>query len=358
MDLKEILKLAIERGASDVHFAEHRKPIFRIDSALQPLKQGEVLDAKDVEGMLKIMLSNNEDRLFKLNRERELDFSYNFDDIARFRGNAYFKQGALACSLRFIPQKIRTIDQLNLPSVLHLFARAHQGFVLITGPSSHGKSTTLAALVDEINHTRRDHIITIEDPIEYQFKDDLSTIDQREVFSDTLSFARALRSCFRQDPDVIMVGEMRDPETISTALTAAETGHLVFATLHTNSAAQTIHRIVDSFDGHRQRQIRAQLSGSLLGIVSQRLLPKIGGGLIPAVEVIFNNPAIANLIRENKIHEIPIVIETSSEDGMISLNKSLAQLVGEQMVEKDMAFKYSLNPDGLKSLLKSKYYRL
>jgi len=356
--LDDLLGQAIEKHASDVHLSSSKKPILRIDGSLETMAKSKELSSRDIEEILKAMLSqeNHEDRFSKFLREREIDFSYNFKELGRFRGNAYFQQSQASCSLRFISQDIRTIEELDLPSVLHLFAKAHQGFVLVTGPSSHGKSTTLAALIDEINHTRRNHIITIEDPVEYQFKDDLSVIDQREVFTDTLSFARALRSTFRQDPDVIMVGEMRDPETIATAITAAETGHLVFATLHTNSASQTIHRIVDNFEGHRQKQIRAQLSGSLLGIISQRLLPRKGGGLIPAAEIIFNNPAIANLIRENKIHEIPIVIETSSEEGMISMNKSLAQLVSDGLVEKEIAFRYSLNPEGLRVLLKSKYY--
>jgi twitching motility protein PilT len=356
--LDNLLGSAIEQNASDIHFSSLRKPILRIDGALEVVSKSKEVDSEDIKEILKIMLSqeHDNDRFSKFLREREIDFSYNFKELGRFRDNAYFQQGRVSCSLRFISRKIRTIEELDLPSILHLFARAHQGFVLVTGPSSHGKSTTLAALIDEINHTRRGHIITIEDPVEYQFEDDLSIVDQREVYTDTLSFARALRSTFRQDPDVIMVGEMRDPETIATAITAAETGHLVFATLHTNSAAQTIHRLVDNFEGQRQKQIRAQLSGSLLGIVSQRLLPRIGGGMIPAAEIIFNNPAIANLIRENKIHEIPVVMETSSEEGMISMNKSLAQLVSDGLVEREVAFRYSLNPDGLKVLLRSKYY--
>jgi len=233
---------------------------------------------------------------------------------------------------------------------LHRFIQPSQGFVLLTGPSSQGKSTTLAALIDEINHTRADHIITIEDPIEYVFGDDRSIIEQREVYQDTLSFARALRSTFRQDPDVIMVGEMRDPETISIALSAAETGHLVFSTLHTNSAAQTVHRIVDSFPAEQQNQIRAQLSGSLLGVVSQRLIPRIRGGLIPACEIMITTPAVANLIRENKIHELPLVIETSTELGMISLNRYLANLVKNKEISLDNALSHSLDPVELRAL--------
>ena len=239
-----------------------------------------------------------------------------------------------------------------MPPILHEFIRPAQGFVLITGPSSQGKSTTMAALLDEINHTRAVHIITIEDPVEYVFKRDRAIIDQREVHRDTLSFSKALKATFRQDPDVIMVGEMRDPETISTAITAAETGHLVLATLHTNSASQTVHRIVDSFPGVQQSQIRSQLSGSLLGIVSQRLVPRIKGGLIPCCEIMMNTPAVANLIREGKVHELPMVIETSAEVGMISLNRYLANLVRAREVSLDAAQNYSLKPAELRNLVR------
>ena len=235
---------------------------------------------------------------------------------------------------------------------MHEFTKASQGFVVVAGPSSHGKSTTLAALINEINKNKACHIITIEDPIEYVFEDDRAIIDQREVHQDTFSFAKALRSTFRQDPDVIMVGEMRDPETMATAISAAETGHLVFATLHTNSAAQTVHRIVDSFSPEQQQQIRAQLSGSILGVISQRLIPRIKGGLIPATEVMIATPAISNLIRENKVHELPLVIETSAEKGMISLNRSLAALVKEKEISLESALNYSLSPAELKMLIR------
>lgn len=351
--LESLLSLAIKKRASDLHLCSGKKPILRIDSKLTTIDKEKELSSEDIVSLVKVLLAQgySQDRFEKFLREREIDFSYDLGTTGRFRGNAYFQQGKVSCSLRFISTKILTIEELNLPPVLASFTKAYQGFVLITGPSSHGKSTTLAALIDAINHTRRSHIITIEDPIEYIFEDDLAVVDQREVFSDTLSFARALRSTFRQDPDVIMVGEMRDPETIATAISAAETGHLVFATLHTNSASQTVHRIVDSFDGPSQRQVRAQLSGSLLGIVSQRLIPRIRGGLIPATEIIFNNPAIANLIRENKVHEIPVVIETSLEEGMMSLNRSLASLVQNKEITEQSAFRFSLNPDGLKMLL-------
>lgn len=307
------------------------------------------MTGESIRTMLFSLLTSDQQK--KLTERRELDFSYVIADGSRFRVNAYFESDQLAVALRLIPPTIATIEELNLPPVIHEFAKATQGFVLVTGPSGHGKSTTLAAIIDEINHTRAEHVVTIEDPIEYVFSDDQALVDQREVGRDALSFASALRATFRQDPDVIMVGEMRDPETVQIAITAAETGHLVFATLHTNSASQSIHRIVDSFPSGQQSQIRAQLSGSLLGVVSQRLLPRTSGGLIPAVEVLFSTPAVANLIRENRIHEVPLVIETSSDAGMVSLNKSLASLARSREVTLENAMKYSLNPLGLRSLI-------
>ena len=346
--LKELLSLTVKQQASDLHLSCGHVPVLRIAGALVPLLKKKKLSAEDTQGLARALMTNEQSSRFL--KEKEIDFSYNFEEQARFRVNIFFQKGNVSCALRLIPSKIQTIEELNLPPILHEFTKASQGFVLITGPSSQGKSTTLAALIDEINHERADHVITIEDPIEYIFKEDRAIIDQREVFTDTLSFARALRSTFRQDPDVIMVGEMRDPETISTAITAAETGHLVFATLHTNSASQTIHRIVDTFPSGQQSQIRAQLSGSLLGIVSQRLIPRIAGGLIPACEIMMATPATANLIRENKIHELPLVIETSIEAGMISLNRSLAILVKRKEISLQNALSYSLNPSELKML--------
>jgi twitching motility protein PilT len=254
--------------------------------------------------------------------------------------------------MRFIPFRIRTIEELNLSHSLHRFSKLKQGFVLITGPAGHGKSTTLAAIVDEINHQRKDHIITIEDPIEYVFLQDKSIVDQREVSQDTKSFHRALRSTLRQDPDVIMVGEMRDYESISIALTAAETGHLVLSTLHTNSAAQTIDRIIDVFPADQQHQVRVQLAAVLGGIISQRLIQRIEGGRFPACEVMIGTPAISNIIRERRTHEINMVISTSSEKGMISLNRSLANLVIQRETTLEEALKYSLNPSELRLMLK------
>ncbi len=348
--LKELLKLTVKEQASDLHISVGHPPVLRIAGRLVPLLKKKKFSSKDSQELAQALMT--EDQLQRFFEEREIDFSYNFEEKARFRINVFFQKGEVSVALRLVPAKIRTIEELNLPPVLHKFVKASQGFVLITGPSSHGKSTTLAALINEINHSRTDHVLTIEDPIEYVFEDDRSIIDQREVYQDTLSFAKALRSTFRQDPDVIMVGEMRDPETMATAITAAETGHLVFATLHTNSASQTIHRIVDSFPPEQQGQIRAQLSGSLLGVVSQRLIPRIKGGLIPACEIMLSTPAVANLIRENKIHELPLVIETSVEIGMISLNRALAGLVKRKEISLENALNYSLSSAELKMLVR------
>ena len=305
VQLEELLELVIKEQASDLHLSFMNVPTIRMAGSLIPFTKSKKLSSEDLQGFARAL--TQEGQYEKLLAEKEIDFSYNFKDKARFRINIFFQRGELSIALRFVPTEIKTIEELKLPPILYEFTKLTQGFVLITGPASQGKSTTLAAMIDEINHTRKDHIITIEDPIEYLFKNDKSIIDQREVYQDTLSFARALKSTFRQDPDVIMVGEMRDPETTATTITAAETGHLVFATLHTNSASQTIHRIVDSFPPSQQSQIRAQLSGSLIGVVSQRLIPRIEGGLIPACEVMVTTSAVSNLIRENKIHELPLV---------------------------------------------------
>jgi twitching motility protein PilT len=346
--MDELFEIVFKEQASDLHISAGHAPALRIDGNLVPLVRHKVMDASSIEALVFSLLS--EEQKARLRAEKDIDISYDFKGKARFRINVFFQQGSLSLAARLIPSSIKTIEELNLPEVLHEFTRANQGFVIVTGPSGHGKSTTLAALIDEINHSRRDHIITIEDPIEYVFQDDKAMVDQREVNQDTLSFAKALRATFRQDPDVIMVGEMRDPETMATAITAAETGHLVFATLHTNSAAQTVHRIVDSFPAEQQGQVRAQLSASLLGVVAQRLVPRIKGGLIPACEILLTNPAVGNLIRENKVHEIPLVIETGAEAGMISLNRSLANLVKVKEISFENAISYSLNPAELRSL--------
>ncbi len=348
--LKELLEITLKEQASDLHLSVGYPPVLRIAGRLVFLVKMRRLNPNDTQELAFVLLTEEQKKRFLINKE--IDFSYNFEEKARFRGNIFFQKGNISIALRLIPKKIPTFEELNLPPILHKFVQPNQGFVLITGPSGHGKSTTLAALIDEINHTRADHIITIEDPIEYIFEADRCIIDQREVYQDTFSFVRALRSTFRQDPDVIMVGEMRDPETMAIAISAAETGHLVFSTLHTNSASQTIHRIVDSFPAAQQNQIRVQLASSLLGVISQRLIPRIKGGLIPACEIMITTPAIANLIRENKIHEIPLVIETSTELGMISLNRYLANLIKAKEISLENAMNYSLDPVELRSLVR------
>lgn len=349
LKLKNFLKISLEQGASDLHISVGHPPILRVAGKLIPLAREKEFLPEETKGLAFSMMNEEQQRKFVISKE--IDFSYNLEDKARFRVNVFLERGYVAAALRLIPNTIPTIEELNLPPILHEFIRPSQGFVLVTGSSSQGKSTTLAAMINEINHTKAAHIITIEDPIEYLFTDDRSIIDQRELNRDTLSFSKALRATFRQDPDVIMVGEMRDQETIATAITAAETGHLVMATLHTNSASQSIHRIVDSFPGNQQNQIRNQLSTSLLGIITQRLVPRARGGLIPACEILLNTPAVANLIRENKIHEIPLVIETSAELGMISMDRYLVNLVRKKEITLETAQAYSLTPSNFKSLM-------
>ncbi len=347
--LNDLLLITAKQNSSDLHIAVGRRPTIRIDSVLIPLAKESIITKEDAEGLVGVMLTP--DQMKELLERRQIDFSYNFEDKARFRVNVYFQRGFVAAALRLIPAQIRTIEELSLPPILHDFARMNQGFILIVGPAGHGKSTTLAAMLDEVNHTRNDHIVTVEDPIEYIFSQDRSIISQREVGDDTLSFQDALRAILRQDPDVLMVGEMRDPETIATAMTAAETGHLVFSTLHTNSASQTIDRIIDSFPPNQQGQVISQLASTLVATVSQRLIPRVGGGRVPAAEIMLVNPAIRNLIREKKIYQIDLVIETSVQDGMMSLNRSLVNLIKRKEVSVEQAEAYSLNPSELRILL-------
>lgn len=347
--LKRILEATITQEASDLLISVNHPPTIRIIGQLVSLPNEKKVTPQVSEGFAFALMT--EARKQKFLAEKEIDFSYDFDGKARFRVNIFYQKDTVSLALRLISSSIRTLEELSLPPILHEFARKSQGLVLITGASGQGKSTTLAALLDEINHTRAAHIITIEDPIEYMYEGDRSIIDQREVLTDTNSFANALKSTFRQNPDVVMVGEMRDLETISTTITAAETGHLVFATLHTNSASQSIHRMVDVFPAEQQNQIRYQLAGSLLGVVSQRLIPRLSGGFIPVCEIMICNSAVSNLIRENKNHEIPAVIETSGKEGMISLNRALTDLVRKREISLKSAIDYSLNPLELKNLL-------
>ncbi len=349
-ELKELILTVIKEDASDLHLSVGVRPTIRVSGALMPLLKYPILSPQDVEGLVLSLLSDfNQERL---KNDKEVDFSYSFEDKARFRGNAFYQRGFFGCSLRLIPPHVKDLKSLSLPeSVLSQFASRKQGFFLVVGPIGHGKSTTLASMIDFINHTRSEHILTIEDPIEYLFSQDKSIIEQREVYFDTQSFYRALRSMFRQDVNVAMIGEMRDSETISTAITAAETGHLIFSSLHTNSASQTINRIIDSFPPAQQNQIRIQLSSSLLGIFSQRLVSRVAGGLVPAYELLINNTAVANLIRESRTHEIDTVIETSLDQGMVSLNRSLIDLVKKGEITIENAIALSLNPKELQRAL-------
>ncbi len=347
--LKKLLEVVIQKQASDFHITVGKPPMLRLNRELVPLNNELPFTEEDTKELSFALM--NEEQKAEFLKEKEIDFSYSFENRGRFRVNIFFQRGYVSSALRLIPEKIRNLQELELPKELYNFCTYSQGFVLITGPSSHGKSTTLAALINEINNSQTKHIITIEDPIEYLFKQNKSIISQRELHRDTLSFEKALKATFREDPDVIMVGEMRDKETIETAITAAETGHLVFATLHTNSAAQSLYRILDSFSGEQQNQVKSQLSRSLLGIVSQRLVPKINGGITPACEILFNNDAVSNLIRQDKIYEIPLVIETSYDEGMISLNRSLAGLVRSGVVDIQTASKYSPSPQEFLKLI-------
>lgn len=347
--LDELLTACAKQNASDLHIAVGRRPTLRIDGALVPLQKEPIMTPEAAEGIIGSFLTDEQRQ--KLLSERQVDFAYSFEDKARFRVNVYYQRGYLAAALRLVPARIRTIEELNLPPILHDLGKLSQGFVLIVGPAGHGKSSTLAAILDEVNHTRSDHIITIEDPVEYLFTQDKCIVSQREVGSDTKGFHSALRTVLRQDPDVVMIGEMRDTISIGTAMTASETGHLVLSTLHTNSASQTIDRIIDSFPAEQQGQVTSQLAATLVAIVSERLLPRVSGGRIPAAEIMIVNPAIRNLIRERKTYQIDLVIETSMQEGMVTLNRSLVNLVKNKEVSLENAELYSLNPAELRILL-------
>lgn len=347
--LDTLIGAVISQGGSDLHLVSGNNPVIRVSGNLVPLLSEEKLSPQDVEGLVSEMLTAEVKK--RLLEKREVDFSFAFADQARFRGHAYFERGNMCSALRLIPRQIKTLEELKIPSIINNFTDKTQGFFLVVGPVGQGKTTTLAAMIERINATRTEHIVTIEDPIEYLFEDKKSIINQREVRTDTLDFPTALASVFREDIDVLMIGEMRTPETIATAVTAAETGHLVFSTLHTNNAAQTIDRIIDSFPAAGQDQIRVQLAGSLIGIFSQRLVPRVSGGLIPACELLINNNAVQNLIRERRTHEINTVIETSGEEGMIDMNRSLAELVRAGEITIETAYSRSWNPQTLDRLV-------
>lgn len=334
-----LLDTVISEGGSDLHITVGYHPIIRIAGSLISLVQQPILSGDDAESMLRSVLPDSRWELFK--EKQSIDFSYAHKDKSRFRINGYIVQGSVAIALRLIPHEIRTFEDLHLPPVLDIFTQRTQGFFMVVGPVGQGKSTTLAAIIDRINKTRTDHIVTIEDPIEYIFEQGKSLIHQREVHVDAPDFHSALQAAFREDVNVIMVGEMRDKETISSAVTAAETGHLVLSTLHTNNASQTIDRIIDMFPSTQQKQVRVQLAGSLAGIFSQRLIPSISGGLIPAYELLLNNSAVANLIREDRTSEIQTIIQTSSQDGMVDMDRTLAELVRRGKVTIEHAYEHA-----------------
>lgn len=348
--LDELVSLMIKEDASDLHLSDGRPPIIRVSNFLIPLVKMSVLSRSDMEGLTSILFSSLNIKEFE--NFKETNFAYNHaSSMRRFRCNVFHALGRISIAMRLVPDKIKSFEELNLPPILETFAKSQQGFFLVVGPVGVGKSTTLATMIEAINLDRLEHIITIEDPIEYVFEPKKAIIDQREVKLDTPDFMTALQGFFRQDADMLMIGEMRDPETISTAVTAAETGHLVLSTLHTNTAGQTVDRIIDSFPPGQQTQIRVQLANSLLGIFSQRLLPRISGGLVPAFELLINNNATANLIREKRTHEINSVIGTSSEEGMINLNHSLAELVKKGEITIESAFHFSTNPKTLERMI-------
>jgi len=353
MDTKKILdsliQIVIKEGGSDLHISEGRCPSIRVSGFLVPLLNYEPITKEQAMGMADALMTP-EYKVEFMNK-KEIDFSYSHGALGRFRGNGYFAQGRLSLALRLIPSRIKTLEELRLPAILESFTRKQQGFFLVVGPVGQGKSTTLASMIELINQDRMEHIITIEDPIEYQYTSKKSIINQREVHIDTDDFSTALVHALRQDVNVLLVGEMRGLETISTAVTAAETGHLVFSTLHTNNAAQTIERIIDIFPAEQQTQIRVQLAGSLTGIFSQRLIPRIAGGLVPAYELLINNSAVSNLIREKRTHEINTVIETGSQLGMIDLNRSLVELVRQGEISIENAYNHSLNPKILERMI-------
>lgn len=348
--LKSFLIAVAQQGASDLHLVVARHPTIRVDGRLTPLVNEQILTPEDTKALANVMLSENDQKT--LMDIGQVGFSYAFERKARFRVNVFFQKGNISIVMRLVQTKIRTLEELGVDPIVYDFAKYSQGLVLVTGPVGHGKSTTMAAMVDFINHNYDKHIITIEDPIEYVYEQDRCIINQREVGEDVRDFGSALRAVFREDVNVILIGEMRDLDTISTAMTAAETGHLIFGTLHTNNSAQTIDRIVDVFPAHQQNQIRSQLANVLLGVISQRLIPKIGGGRIPAVEVMIKNHAVENLIRENRAYQIDSVIETSLKEGMISLDRSLSQMVQKGLITIDDAFAFSNNKEYLKTIIK------
>ncbi len=347
--IEMLLQEVINQNASDLHLQVGVPPILRIDGSLTPMANAPKLTSELVEKLVFSVLDQDQQQI--LTKDKEFDFSFAFGDLGRFRVNAFHEKGNVAAAFRLIPNTIPTIHDLGLPPVVESFADYPRGLVLVTGPTGSGKSTTLAAIINKINSEQSRHIVTIEDPIEFTHKSQRSLIAQREVHYDTYSFNAALRSALREDPDVVLIGEMRDLETISAAITIAETGHLVFATLHTNSASQSIDRMVNVFPPHQQQQVKSQLGSILQAICAQRLIPAIGGGRIVAAEILLVNPAIRNIIREGKPHQIDAVIQTSSREGMQTMDRTLASLVQEGKITYDEAFNYAVDREELERIM-------
>ncbi len=342
LTIEPLLEECIRQNASDLHLEVGLPPVLRVDGALRPMSTYPVLDNETVKKLVFSTLDEDQQKI--LLKDKEFDYSFAFGDLGRFRVNAFHEKGNMAAAFRLIPNEIRSIEELGLPGVIATFAERPNGLVLVTGPTGSGKSTTLAALVDKINTERAVHIITIEDPIEFTHKSKRSIVAQREVHYDTYSFAAALRSILREDPDVVLIGEMRDLETIQAAITVAETGHLVFATLHTNSAAQSIDRMVDVFPAHQQPQVRAQLANILVGICSQRLIPAIDGGRVAVAEIMVVNSAVRAIIREGKTHQLDMAIQTGIEQGMQTMDRELAKYVKNGIISYDVAREYAVDP--------------
>ncbi len=349
MKIEDLLKEVYNSGSSDLHLVVGSPPMLRTQGRLIPVTGVAVLDSEMASGLVRSTMTP--EVLEKFLKYKEVDYSLSVPGVARFRVNSYTQRGSSAAAFRLIPEKIPSIDDLKLPQICHTFATLQQGFILVTGPTGQGKSSTLAAIIEEINTSRAEHIVTIEDPVEFVYVNKKSVISQRELGGDTRSFARALKSVLRQDPNVVLVGEMRDMETMKLALTTAETGHLVFATLHTNSASQTIDRIVDSFPEEQQAQIKTQLANSLEAVFSQRLVPSKDGKRAVAAEIMVASPAVKSNIREGKVHQIDNIIQTSAELGMSLLETSLANLVARGIVDKDVAYRYANHPTVLAKLV-------
>lgn len=348
--IETLLEECLRRNASDLHVQVGLPPILRIDGSLYPMTDMPIMTGDMVREVVFATLDTDQQQA--LLKDKDFDYSFAFGDLARFRVNAFHERGKMAAAFRLIPNKIRSINDLGVPAIVETFADYPRGLVLVTGPTGSGKSTTLAALIDKINNDKSKHIITIEDPIEFTHKSKRSVVVQREVHYDTFSFATALRSALREDPDVVLIGEMRDLETIQSAITIAETGHLVFATLHTNSAAQSIDRMIDVFPAHQQPQIRSQLANILMAICSQRLVPAVGGGRVCAAEIMVANPAVRSLIREGKTFQLDTAIQTGADDGMQTMDRTLAKLVQTGVISYDSAREYAVDVNELDRLVR------